>query len=196
MRQTIVGCALAAATLFVAACSAGGTAPPQTLPGLPNSISFDAGTNVLKNPCFATGKLAPWISVGKAPGQGVVSNKEVYSCKYSAFAGTTSPPAVDKLHGIEQKVKIPTNGELTWWYYAGTNDSPKYADQEVDLMSGTKLVYQCWKKLIGTKKWTEGTCDLSKYAGKTYDLVLGVNDNGYDKTYVYWYVDDLSLATK
>ena len=110
--------------------------------------------------------------------------------------GTTQPPAVDGLHGIEQSVKIPTNAELTWWYYAGTNDEPKYADQEVDLYSGGKQVYQCYKQLLDTKKWAEGSCDLSKYAGKTYDVVLGVNDNGYDKTYVYWYVDDLSLASK
>jgi hypothetical protein len=126
----------------------------------------------------------------------VISKTEVWDCKYAAFMGTTKPPAVDKIHGIEQSVKIPANGQLTWWYYAGTNDSPKYADQEVDLMSGSKTVYQCFKKLQNTKKWTKGTCDFSKYAGKTYDLVVGVNDNGYDKTYVYWYVDDFSLASK
>ncbi len=58
-----------------------------------------------------------------------------------------------------------------------------------------KVVFQCFKKLVTNKTWTQGSCNLSKYAGKTYDLVLGVNDNGYSKTFVYWYVDDLSLAT-
>jgi hypothetical protein len=198
MRQIITGCVLTAVTLLCAACGGGaaGSVNPQAMPGLWNALAVHAGGNVLKNPCFSTGKLSPWTAVGKPPGEGAISTKEVYTCKYSALMGTLTPPAVDKLHGIEQKVEIPTNGELTWWYYAGTNDSPKYADQEVDLMSGTTLVYQCFKKLSDTKKWTKGTCDLSKYAGKTYDLVLGVNDNGYDKTYVYWYVDDLSLATK
>lgn len=199
MRHIIGGCAIVAGTLFFAGCS-GGIPPanPGAISALSNrtGLGFDASGNVLKNPCFTTGKLAPWVSVGKAPGQGVISKMEVYQCKYSAFAGTTSPPAVDKLHGIKQKVTIPKNATLTWWYYAGSNDMIKYADDEVDLYSGTTLIDQCFKKLVTTKKWTKGTCDLSKYAGKTYDLVLGVNDNGYDKTYVYWYVDDLSLATK
>jgi hypothetical protein len=200
MRKAIFGCAIAAATLLVAACSSGGI--PPTSPGGSAGYSMhlsgleaDSG-NVIKNACFDTGKLAPWITVGKAPGQGVISKTEVYSsCKYSAFAGTTKPPAVDKIHGIMQKVKIPTNGVLTFWYYGDSDDEIKYADNEVDLMSGTKLIDQCFKKLITTKKWTKGTCNLSKYAGKTYDLVLGVNDNGYDKTYIYWYVDDVSLAS-
>jgi hypothetical protein len=200
MRHIVIGCAIAAGTLLTAACSSSGipSANPGTMSGLSAQFSGveAAGGNVLKNPCFNTGKLAPWKPVGKAPGEGAISKTEVWVCKYSAFMGTTSPPAVNGLHGIEQKVKIPTNATLTWWYYADTNDSPKYADDEVDLMSGTKLVDQCFKKLEKQKKWTKGTCNLSKYAGMTVDLVLGVNDNGYSKTYVYWYVDDLSLASK
>jgi hypothetical protein len=203
MRHLVTGCAFAAGALLIAACSssgvnpAAGTMPAQALhaPGLAFS---PAATNVLKNPCFATGKLSPWTawigSGGTSRGTAVISTAEVYGCKYSAYAGTDSPPAVTKLHGISQKVTIPTNGELTWWYYGGSDDEIKYADDEVDLYSGTTLVYQCFKKLITTKKWTEGKCSLGKYAGKAYDLVLGVNDNGYSKTYIYWYVDDLSLS--
>lgn len=200
MRKVIFGCAIAAAALLLAACSSSGippTSPSGSAPFLMhlNGVGPDAG-NVIKNPCFDTGKLTPWTSVGKTPGQGAISKTEIYgSCKYSAFAGTTKPPAVTKIHGISQKVKIPTNGVLTFWYWGDSDDNIKYADNEVDLMSGTTLIDQCFKKLVTTKKWTKGTCNFSKYAGKTYDLVLGVNDNGYDKTYIYWYVDDISLAS-
>lgn len=192
--KSIFGCALAAGTLLMAACS-NGNAVPAAPSFQAAQVRFDAGKNVIKNPCFDTGKLAPWVSVGKAPGQGAISNKETWDCKYAALMGTTKPPAVDGLHGIEQKVTIPSGGKLTWWYYAGSNDEAKYADDEVDLQSGGKTVYQCFKKLEKTTKWTQGTCDLSKYAGKQYDLVFGVNDNGYAKTYVYWYVDDISLTS-
>jgi hypothetical protein len=58
------------------------------------------------------------------------------------------------------------------------------------------MVYQCFKKLISNEEWKLGTCDLSKYAGKTYDLLFAVNDNGNSKTYVYRYVDDFYLAPK
>ena len=199
MRTIVIGCTVAGTTLLLAACSSSGI--PSTSRGIAPftataSGAFpDAGSNVIKNPCFNTGKLPPWLSIGKSPGQGKISKTEVYSaCKYSAFAGTTKPPAVDKLHGVSQKVTIPKNGVLTWWYWGDSNDSIKYADDEVDLVSGGKIVYMCFKKLITTKKWTKGTCNLSKYAGKAYDLTLGVYDNGYTKTYIYWYVDDVSLS--
>jgi hypothetical protein len=197
-RHLTIGCAIAAGAFLMAGCSSGSI--PMTNPGAASALSrtglgADAGKNVLKNPCFDTGKLSPWTSVGKPPGQGVISKAEVWDCKYSAFAGTTKKPAVDKLHGISQKVMIPKNGVLTWWYYGDSDDTIQYADDEVDLMSGGEIIDMCFKKLVKTKKWTKGSCNLSKYAGKTYDLTLGVNDNGYYKTYIYWYVDDLSLAS-
>jgi hypothetical protein len=192
---------MTAFALLLAACNGGSV--PATNPGAISGISrnpagllLPPGGNVLKNPCFNTGKLSPWKAVGKKPGEGVISKKEVWDCSYSAFAGTTKPPAVNGLHGIKQSVKIPKKAKLTWWYYGGSNDSAKYADDEVDLVSNGKTVYQCYKSFVKSKTWIEGTCDLSKYAGKTYDLQLGVNDNGYTKTYIYWYVDDLSLSSK
>jgi hypothetical protein len=201
MRQRIIiGCALSIGTLFIAACgNSGGITPSEggaTSPLQLARIGFDAGGNAVKNGDFATGKLKPWKAFGKPPGKGEISTDEVYgSDKYSAFMGTTSPPAVNKLHGIEQKVKIPSGGTLTWWYYAGSDDETQYADDEVDLYSGKTLVYQCFKGLETNETWTEGSCDLSAYAGKTYDLTFGVNDNGYDKTYVYWYIDNVELSS-
>ncbi len=193
-RHITIGCALAAGALFFAACSSNGIPPTSGGSALfAQSRISPAGSNVLKNPCFSTGKLAPWKNVGTKRGKAVISTKEKHGCPYSVFMGTTGPPAVDGTFGIEQSVKIPTKATLTWWYYADTDDEPEYASQLVELLSGTKVVDTCFKELYKTKKWTQGTCDLSKYAGKTYDIVLAVKDNGYSKTFVYWYVDDLSL---
>lgn len=195
-RHITIGCALAAGTLFIAACSSSGIPPTSGGPALfgqPARIS-PAGANILKNPCFSTGKLSPWKDVGTKRGKAVISKKEVWDCPYSVFMGTTAPPAVNGLFGIEQSVKIPAKAKLTWWYYADSNDEIKYGNQEVDLMSDGKIVDTCYKELVKTKKWAQGSCDLSKYAGKTYDIVLAVDDNGYSKTYVYWYIDDLSLT--
>jgi hypothetical protein len=194
-RHITIGCAIAAGALFITACSSSGIPPTSGGPALlaqSRGISPDA--NLLKNPCFSTGKLAPWKNVGTKRGKAAISKTEKYECPYSVFMGTTGPPAVDGLFGIEQSVKIPAKAKLTWWYYADSDDEAQYASQQVDLESNGKVVATCFKKLVTTKKWTLGSCDLSKYAGKTYDIVLGVDDNGYSKTYVYWYIDDLSLT--
>jgi hypothetical protein len=198
MRHIVIGCAVSIAALFMTACSNSGAVPSggsSAASALGLARLSPAGGNAVKNGDFSTGELKPWKAVGKSPGEGQISTTETYeSDKYSAFMGTTSPPAVDGLHGIEQKVTIPSQASLTWWYYAGSDDEIKYADQEVDLYKGKTLVYQCFKELETNEEWTEGSCDLSKYAGEKLDLVFGVNDNGYDKTYVYWYIDNVSLA--
>jgi hypothetical protein len=196
-RHITLGCAIAAGALFITACSSSSGIPP-TYGGsalLAQTHGMPLAANVLKNPCFSTGKLAPWkIVVGTGAGKAVVSKKEKWDCPtYSALMGTTSPPAPDGLFGIEQSVKIPAKAKLTWWYYAGSDDEAKYASQQVNVMSGKTLVHQCFKELETSKKWTEASCDLSKYAGKTYDIEFAVDDNGYSKTYDYWYVDDISL---
>jgi hypothetical protein len=194
-RHISIGCAIAAGALFITACSSSGMPPTSGGPALfAQSRGIPMATNVLKNPCFSTGKLAPWKNVGTKYGKAVISKTEKDKCPYSAFMGSTKPPAVNGLFGIEQSVKIPAKAKLTWWYYADSDDEAKYASDQVDLESGGKVVATCFKELETSKKWTKGSCDLSKYAGKTYDIVLGVDDNGYDKTYVYWYVDDVSLT--
>ncbi len=196
-RDITIGCAIAASTLFIAACSSSGIPSTNGVAALfaqSRGVS-PAATNVLKNGCFSSGKLAPWKEVGTKRGKAVISTREVWDCIHSAFMGTTEPPAVDGLFGIEQSAKIPAKAKLTWWYYGDSDDEAKYASQQVDLMSDGKVVDTCFKELVKTKKWTQGTCDLSKYAGDTYDIVLGVDDNGYDKTYVYWYIDDVILTS-
>jgi phospholipase C len=149
--------------------------------------------NVIQNGCFDG--LSPWTLVGTGTGSAkIVTNK--YNCgTHSAFMGTTSPPSVNGLHGLEQSVLIPSGALLTWWWLGGSNDKIQYGDQEVDLINSSgKIVYQCYKELQTSSSWVQQSCDLSAYAGQTLNVAFGVNDNGYDKTYVYWYVDDVSLT--
>jgi hypothetical protein len=142
-RHISIGCAIAVGALFITACSSSSGIPP-TYGGsalFAQTHGMPLTANVLKNPCFSTGKLAPWKNVGTKRGKAVVSKKEKWDCPtYSAFMGTTSPPAVDGLFGIEQSVKIPAKAKLTWWYYADSDDEAKYASDQVDIESGGKVI--------------------------------------------------------
>jgi len=109
--------------------------------------------------------------------------------------GTTAAPAVNGLHGISQAVTIPTGGVLTFWYQGGSDDTIQYADQEADITdAGGHIVQQCYKDLKTTKTWVQTTCDVSALAGQNLNVVFGVTDNGYSGTYVFWYIDDVSLT--
>jgi hypothetical protein len=197
-RHLILSSALAVGVLGLAACSGTGAGIPSAAqpdgvasrPVFPNA----GATNVIQNPEFANGKLAPWVAVGPSSGEGEISTKEHYGAtKYSAFMGTTAPPAINGVGGISQKVKVPTKGELTWWYYGKTDDQIKYAHDVVEVTEG-KITTAVSTLFVTSGKWTEGSVSLAKYAGKTVTLTFAVSDNGYDKTYIEEYVDDISLV--
>lgn len=187
------------AGLLLSACSgsasSSGTAfVPQSLPD-----AIPATANVIKNGGFETGKLPPWIAVGQRGGAGTVTNKEWHTGKYSAFMGTTSPPAVNGAHGIEQTITVPKNGVLTFWHAGTSTDEAKYGYYEVDILKGTKKLGTCPKTGVnysdtGSKiVWKKLTCSLAKYGGQKVTLEFYVTDNGYAKADVNWYVDDVSV---
>jgi hypothetical protein len=196
-RHLILSSALAVGVLGLAACSGNGA-------GIPSASSADvarsvmlpdaAATNVIQNPEFANGKLAPWTAVGPKSGEGTISTKEHYGAtKYSAYMGTSAPPAIDGVGGIEQKVTVPKNGELSWWYYGKSDDAVKYAHDVVNVIEG-KTSTTVWTNFVTSGKWTEAKVSLAKYAGKSVSLEFAVSDNGYDKTYIEQYIDDVSLV--
>jgi hypothetical protein len=196
-RHLILSSALAVSVLGLAACSGNSAGIPTTAAPAGVASHFvlpdAAAKNVILNPEFSNGKLAPWVAVGKT-GKGSVSTKEHYGAtKYSAFMGTTAPPAVDAVTGISQKVKVPTKGELTWWYLGNSTDTAQYASDIVSVTEGTTTT-DVWKNFIKTGKWTEGKVSLAKYAGKTVTLTIAVDDNGYSKTYINEFIDDVSLV--
>jgi hypothetical protein len=195
-RHLILSSALAVSVLGLAACSGNGAGIPsasQASSVVSNLMLPDAATNAITNGSFTTGKLTPWVAVGKT-GKGEISTKEHYgSTKYSAFMGTTTPPAVSEVTGISQKVKVPTKGVLTWWMYGNSTDTAQYASDVVEITEGTTTT-GVWKDFVKSAKWTKESVSLSKYAGKTVTLTIGVDDNGYSKTDINEYVDDVSLV--
>jgi phospholipase C len=217
VRRFTLTCAFLAASMTLAACGgsgspgqvpvgsppAGNSQPPQVQPQAQQQTTVRKaapriapdGPNVIQNPGFETGSLSPWTAVGSSYGAGKVSSNVAHSGTHSAFMGTRTKPAVNGLHGIAQSVTIPSGGSLSFWYRGFTDDSPPYADQEADLTdsSGT-IVFQCMKTLVKTTTWLQQTCDVSAFAGRTLNVTFGVNDNGFSQTYIYMYVDDVSLT--
>jgi hypothetical protein len=200
MRPLVVLGAAMTASMLLAGCGGSSSSLPGTINVPPNMPA--AATNAIKNGCFSG--TTPWKyvkGVGRDtgnPASGVVKIvKGGYgSCKGSAFMGTTKNPAPNGFWGVSQTLKVTPAGKLSWWFWGASTDSLKYGDQEVDVVMNGKIVYTCYKQLITNPKtaWKLGTCSLKKYAGKTVSIQFGVYDNGYSKTYDYWYVSDVSLT--
>jgi phosphatidylinositol-3-phosphatase len=208
LRRFAAPCALLAGSLTLAAC--GGAGSPGRVPGdsaetnpaplqahqrLPSrQAGAVPNVDVIQNGGFESG-LSPWILVGRGRGTARVVAGVAHTGTHSAFMGTKVAPAVNGLHGVSQAVTIPSGGSLSFWYRGGSNDTAQYADQEADLTdsSGT-VVFQCLKTLVTTTTWTQQVCDVSAFAGQSLNVTFGVNDNGYSRTYVYLYVDDVSLV--
>jgi phospholipase C len=182
----------AAACVMLAACAGGGS-PTRPVPSR-QLLGVHPDADVILNGGFENG-MSPWTLVGSGRGSAQIVSGVAHSGTYSAFMGTTAQPSVNGLHGVAQSVVIPTGGVLMFWYQGGSNDTPQYADQEADLTDSVgRLVYRCWKGLVNTTTWTQQSCDVSAFAGRTLNVTFGVNDNGYASAYVYLYVDDVSLS--
>jgi hypothetical protein len=203
MRSSTFMGGLALAGMLLAACSGGSSIPPAGTAFAPQALNamqpdkHKAPANVIKNGTFETGKLAPWVAIGSRAGAATVTSTQHHSGKYSAMMGTTAPPAVNGPHGLEQTVTVPKNGVLSFWHEGNSTDEAKYGYYEVDIYSGKTKLGTCpetgpnfsdvklgWKKL---------TCSLAKYAGKKVTLEFYVDDNGYAKADVNWYIDDVTL---
>jgi hypothetical protein len=201
MRRHFITSGLIVAGILLSACS-GGSNPAAGNAYVPQSLAIPAGkTNVIQNGDFATGKLAPgWTALGSRYGVGtVVSTQHYTGDKYSGFMGSTSDPAVNGPHGMQQTVTVPKKGELTFWHEGNSTDEPKYGYYEVDVYNGKKKLETCYggSGHSDTKLgWKLGKCSLAKYAGKSVTLEFYVDDNGYAKAYVNWYLDDVSLTSK
>jgi cardiolipin synthase len=157
-----------------------------------------SSANLVQNPGFETGSFADWTVAG--PILPTVSTAEVYGGTYSALLGQTSKPEVDGNSSIYQTISIPstaTTATLTFWYYAGTNDTISYAYQEalIESSSGTVLATPL-KVASNTKKWTQVTYSLNSYIGETVRLYFAVHGNGYSSDYVYMYLDNVSVTVK
>jgi len=198
MRRYLSAAGMLAVASLLAACGGGSPAGSGLVPGAPQALR-PASTNAIQNGCFSTGKLAPWVAVGQRSGAGTVSSAQHWSpcTKYSGFMGTNAPPAVNGPHGLQQTVTVPKNGTLTLWHEGSSTDEAKYGYYEIDILNGTKKLGTCPGTGAGysdTKLgWKKLTCSLAKYGGQKVTLQFYVNDNGYAKAYVNWYIDDVTL---
>ena len=150
--------------------------------------------NVVQNPGFETGTLPPWTVLGTNPPP-VVSNAQAHTGTYSALLGTVSGSEPLGDGSMYQQITVPASGgNLTFWYYPGSQDSLAFDWQDAYITdaSGTILAtifHQC----LNTQTWTQQTFDMTPYAGQTVRIEFLVHQDGFgDDTYMY--VDDVSLG--
>jgi hypothetical protein len=176
-------------------------------PALPDSLPVpdeaapaepDVATgNVVKNPGFESGHLAPWQACHTgtvAPGK---ITKTAHAGKYAASTGSTKSPEVNGISCVWQPVKIPAQGLLTAFLFRSTSDTNrKNASQFIALYSAQgKFVASLLTSLVNSKKWSKVALHLGKYAGQTDYIAFGVIGSKKDpKKYVAMSVDDVSLT--
>jgi hypothetical protein len=157
-------------------------------------------TGKLVNGNFASGSLSPgWINESSTKGSYVsVTTAQAYESTYSAFMGTLSPPEINGWASIAQEVTVPTGGELSFWVYQGSNEGQlgygtTYAWQAGYLLNSRGSILDTFYTTVNnTNGWVNYTVNLSKYAGQTDYIYFGCYGDGYSKTYVYQYVDDVA----
>jgi phospholipase C len=92
---------------------------------------------------------------------------------------------------------VPSDGQLEFYAYQGTDDELEYAWQSAQVLntSGTVLT-TLYKVANNTQAWTlEGPYSLSAYAGESVQIKFLVHGNGYSSTYIYQYIDAVSLTS-
>jgi hypothetical protein len=158
--------------------------------------------NGIVNGNFATGSLSPgWINESTTRGNDVqVTTAQAYQSTYSAFMGTLKAPEINGWASIAQAVTVPANGQLSFWVYQGSNEAQlgygtNYAWQAGYLLNSSgDILTTFYKTVNNTNGWVNYTVNLSAYAGQNDYIYFGCYGDGYSRTYVYQYVDDVSWA--
>lgn len=148
---------------------------------------------VLQDPGFESGGFTYWQQCGNVNAH--ITTRKAHSGRYSEFSGTGRTPEINGDAGVCQYVTIPSSGVLSFWVYQGTTETnTKYAWQEADFLDASgSVVVNFYMTANNTHGWTQLSFDVSAYAGQSYYLYFGAHGNGYSRTYVYQYVDDVSL---
>jgi subtilase family serine protease len=157
---------------------------------------MDSSGNLV-NGNFATGSLSPgWINESTRSSYVSVTTAQAYQSTYSAFMGTLGPPEINGWASIAQLVTVPTNGQLSFWVYQGSNEGQlgygtRYAWQAAYLLNQSGSILKTFYKTVNNNGWINYTINLSAYAGQTDYIYFGCYGDGYNRTYVYQYVDDV-----
>jgi len=162
------------------------------------SRPFDSSGNLV-NGNFASGSLTPgWINESTHSSYVKVTTAQAYQSTYSAFMGDLTSPEIDGWASIAQLVTVPANGVLSFWVYQGSNEAQlgygtTYAYQAAYLLNQSGSVLDTFYTTVNnTNGWVNYTVNLSAYAGQTDYVYFGCYGDGYSKTYVYQYVDDVA----
>ena len=166
------------------------TVPPATPTPTPTLEPY----NLIANGGFETGTFNPWgTGGGTSP---VLTMAKSHSGSYSVLLGsiTGAEPYGDS--AVMQTVTIPasaTSALVSFWYLPATRDMIYYDWQELQVrdLSGNVLA-QGLRVCANTQTWTQGSFDLSRFAGRTIQLWFNVHQDGYgDLTSMY--LDDVVL---
>jgi subtilase family serine protease len=159
--------------------------------------------NGIVNGNFASGSLTPgWINESTTRKNYVqVTTAQSYQSTYSAFMGTLGPPEINGWSSIAQAVTVPSGGQLSFWVYQGSNEGQlgygtQYAWQAGYLLDQYGDVLDTFYTTDNnTNGWVNYTVNLSSWAGTNGYVYFGCYGDGYSKTYVYQYVDDVQWVT-
>jgi phospholipase C len=148
----------------------------------------------LADPGFESGGFTYWSQCGNVSAK--ITTVRAHSGRYSEYSGTSRAPEINGDAGVCQLVTIPTSGVLTFWVYQGTSEtSTRYAWQEADFLDASGFVVaNFYTTASNTHGWVQQSFDVSTYAGQSFYLYFGVHGNGYSRTYIFQYVDDVSLG--
>ncbi|HMA35432.1 MAG TPA: hypothetical protein VKY74_13255, partial [Chloroflexia bacterium] len=179
--------------MYVDDVALSGAAPTKTpTPGATSTPTPCA--NVVANPGFETGSLAPWVVQDTSPAP-VVSTAQKHAGAYSVLVGAASGPEPNGNGSFYQQVSVPSSGgTLSYWYWPSTTDTISYdwQDAYVTDTSGNVLatiMHVC----SNAQAWTNVTFNMAAYAGQTVRIKFLAHGDGYgDLTYMY--VDDVSLS--
>ncbi len=158
---------------------------------------MDSSGNLV-NGGFETGGLSPWIDESTGRPDAKVTTARAHSGSYSAVMGALSPPEVNGWSAIAQQVKVPSNGQLSFWVYQGSNEGTlgygtRYAWQAGYLLNSSGSILTTFYKTVNnTNGWVNYTINLGRYAGQTDYVYFGCYGDGYSQTYTYQYVDDVA----
>ncbi len=171
----------------------GATPPPSPSPS-PSPTATPPpppGGNVVVNPGFESGPGVGWTQYSNA-GYQVISTVRPHTGAYSAyecdFDGCNEY--------VEQAIKVPTNGTLTYWWYMksseGTGTAYDYLYVRLFSTSNTLLTtLRTWSNRSTRNTWSQDTLSLSAYAGQTVKLRFVSKTDSYLPT--AFFIDDVSV---
>ena len=191
MARSWVIAALAA--LALAACSAAGshTAAPFFPPSEP--AQRENAANGVRDPGFESGGFKYWKQCGTVPATIVTSAS--HSGTHAAFEGTEAAPELNGTSALCQTVIVPRFGRLSFLSLDQTDDTLQYANQSVAVLdTAGNLLATLSAVAANTTGWTKQSLDVSTYAGKKVQLQFSVHGNGYAKSFIDRYIDDVSLT--